>query len=334
MMRLYVRCTPPPACPQYQRRPSRQWLRGLRLSQRMQVQRRALFLLGLLGCSLGLGAGASSAQAATALLTEAQIEGTLAPTPAAMLRDAAQSALRAQQLELTPDSDLAVAYSGEPMFRTCRSELCLERLGRLLDTQTVVNYSVKPEDAAAASSRAWQLKVQVLDVDAGAFGAQLTEECPRCTDAQAAEKLGALVRRAVTTATSLPKGTLEISSQPSGATVFVDGTELGITPYKRTAFAGKHKLVLRHLGYRSEQAEVSVDASKLQHTEVKLTAGSDALTDSAEGAKAPVYKKWWFWTAIGGAAILAAGAVTAAVVLSSSSAMTRSTPANTYVFTF
>jgi len=329
-----VSCTTTLPRAQSPRRPSWPWLRGLPISLSMQTQRRAFFLAGMLGCSLGLGAGVGSAQAATALLTEAQIEGSLAPTPAAMLRDAVQSALRAQQLELTPESDLAVAYSGEPMFRTCRSELCLERLGRLLDSQTVVNYTVKTEDAAAKSSRPWRLGVQVLDVEAGAFGAQLTEECPSCSDAQAAEKLGALVRRAVTTATSLPKGTLEISSQPAGATVFVDGTELGITPYKRTAFAGKHKLVLRHLGYRSEQAEVTVDANKLQRTEVKLTAGTDALTDGTEGAKAPVYKKWWFWTAIGGAAVLAAGAVTAAVVLSSSSAMTRSAPANTFVFTF
>ena len=83
-----------------------------------------------------------------------------------------------------------------------------------------------------------------------------------------------------------------IYTQPPGASVFVDGSELGITPYKRPAFAGKHKLVLGHIGYRSEQRETEVIEAKPTHVEVTLVLGSEPTAVAVE--KTPVYKKWSF----------------------------------------
>jgi hypothetical protein len=145
-----------------------------------------------------------------------------------------------------------------------------------------------------------------------------------------------MLRRAVLQNAAMPRGVLEVYTQPPGASVFVDGSELGITPYKRPAFAGKHKLVLRHTGYRSQQVEVEVDETQRRRTELTLAPGADPVqVVVVEKDKTPVYKKWWFWVAIGGAAV-AAGAITAGVVLGTQAATAgeRTLPANTYMFMF
>lgn len=284
---------------------------------------------------LGLGGLGGVARAATAVLLEPVLEGPSAQAEAARLRTAAQQALRAQQYNLTPDSDLEVALSGEPQLKSCHTELCRERLGRLLDAQIVARYRIRAL-AEGKKNSDWHMNVEILDVEVGAFGARLTEDCTDCTAAKAAEKLTDMLMRAILQSAARPRGVLEIHTEPQGASVFVDGTELGITPYKRPAFVGDHKVVLQHVGYRSEQLEVKVNETGRNRTDKTLVAGSDPVkVVVVEKEKTPVYKKWWFWVAIGGAAV-AAAAITAGVVVGTGAAGggERTIPANTYMFTF
>jgi len=277
----------------------------------------------------------ATASAASALIVEPQLEGELAANDPANLRKAAEAALKSQQLGLIPAADLDATLSGEAQLQGCHTELCYERMGRLLDSQLVLRYRIKRSGPAGSGAAPWRLAVEILDVEVGAFGSKLAEDCASCTDKQATEKLEDMVKRAVVGCVAKPRGTLDVRSEPSGAAVFVDGTELGITPYKRTTFVGTHKVVLRHIGFRSEQLDAEVVDGQRQKIERKLTVGSDPTTGPME--KTPVYKKWWFWVAIGGAAAVAAG-VTAGVVLGTRSAGTnsvdRTPPNNTLVFTF
>ncbi|HRI51393.1 MAG TPA: PEGA domain-containing protein, partial [Pseudomonadota bacterium] len=251
----------------------------------------------------------------------------------AKLRLAAQKGLQAQGFLLTPDSDLEVALAGEPQLKSCHTEQCRERLGRLLDAQVVARYRIKTHLLPGNKNPGWHLNAEILDVEVGALGAGLTEDCADCTVGQAADQLSDMIRRAVLQSAARPRGVLDVATEPPGASVFVDGSELGITPYKRPAFVGKHKLVLRHTGYRSQQAEVEVDETQRRRTELKLAPGTDAVPVLVvEKQKPPVYKKWWFWVAIGGAAV-AAGAITAGVVLGTQ-ARERTLPPNTYMFPF
>lgn len=281
--------------------------------------------------------GGSEAAAATAVLLEPVLDGPAAQAEQAKLRLAAERALQTQQYLLTPQNDLEIALSGEPQLKSCYTELCRERIGRLLDTQIVARYRIRTQLGAGRKSPDWHINVEVFDVEVGGFGARLTEDCADCSATKAGEQLTDMLMRAVLQSASQPRGVLELHTQPAGASVFVDGTELGITPYKRPAFAGNHKVVLQHVGYRSEQFEVQVDETRRQRLERTLTAGTDPVKVVViEKEKTPVYKKWWFWVALGGAAA-AAAAITAGIVVGTGAAAGSeppAVPANTYMFMF
>lgn len=291
-------------------------------------------LVGLAGV-VTLLAGARAARAATAVLLPAVLDGPAAQAEEAKLRLAAERALQAQQYILTPQSDLEIALSGEPQLKDCHTELCRERIGRLLDAQIVARYRIRTQPGAGKKNPDWHINVEIFDGEVGAFAARLTEDCADCGAAKAQEQLGDMLMRAVLQSASQPRGVLEIFTQPAGATVFVDGTELGITPYKRPALVGTRKIVLQHVGYRSEQFEVQVDETRRQRTERTMAAGTDPIkVVVVEKEKTPVYKKWWFWVALGGAAA-AAAAITAGIVVGTSAPPSEPTiPANTLKFTF
>jgi hypothetical protein len=290
---------------------------------------------------LGLGLRATPALAANALIADPLVDGPVLPADPPMLRAAVEEALREQQFEIISATDVETTVSGEPQLKGCFSELCLERLGRVLDAQLVVRYRVRFAAAKAKGDGDWHMNVEVLDVEVGATAVRLTEDCAGCSSKKAGAHLLDMTRRSILQSAARPRAMLQVQSKPSGAAVFIDGTELGITPHKRLAFTGKHKLVLRHVGYRSEQRDITVEENTGTKVEVTMNAGSDpvkVVVVEKEKAATPVYKKWWFWVAIGGAAVVA-GAVTAgAVVATRSSAPTttepRMVPSNTLGFMF
>lgn len=296
----------------------------------------AAALPGLLAAVLMFGS-VKSAQAGAALVLNPTVSGPLLPAEQSAIESAIKDAIRSQQFELIAPSDLETAIAGEPQLKDCDSDLCFERLGRLLASQLVVRYRLKVSQPAGKQKNAdWHLNVELLDVEIGAMGARLTEDCSNCTGQAAAAQLSDMVKRAMFQTASLPRGTLEIRSQPPGAAVFVDGTELGITPYKRAAFAGKHKVVLRHTGFRSQQTDTTVEDGQKQKLDLTLSPGADPVqVVVVEREKTPIYKKWWFWVAIGGGAA-AAAAITAGIVVGTrgSAAADPMIPSNTYMFPF
>lgn len=271
------------------------------------------------------------ARANNAVVVEPRFDGPMLPIEQTKLRAAAEEALREQHFALVPTQDIESAIAGEPNLRGCNTEPCWERLGRVLDSQIVVRYRVKVALPSGKSNGDWRMSVDVLDVEVGAMGVRLVEDRPDLSGQKAADHLLDMIRRAILQTAGRPRATINVLSQPPGAAVFVDGNELGITPYKRPAFAGPHKLVLRHLGYRSEQRELAVEESKDQRIEVTLQAGSDPATAVVE--KTPVYKKWWFWVAIGGTAV-AVAAITAGVVVGTRQPNERTLPDNSLIFNF
>ncbi len=283
---------------------------------------RLLFLLLLL-------LAARPALAAEALLLEPKIDGPALAAEVGTLQERAMQAVKAQQFGLVDAREAQSVIAGEAQLRDCFTDLCLERLGRLLAASVVVRYRGKvilPSEASKAADKqpTWKFRVDVLDVEVGAVGAHPEGECAGCSSKQAAETLAELVTQAILESASRPRGVLEVRSEPAGATVYVDGTELGVTPYKRASFSGKRKVVVRHVGFLSQQLEADVPDGQKGRLDVKLVAGTDPVSVVVvEKERAPIYKKWWFWTAIAGG-VLVAGAVTTAIVVGTR--QTASTP--------
>ena len=262
------------------------------------------------------------------------------------------AALREQQIAVTAQSDRDLIFTEEKRLQRCRTAVCTERIGRLLGSRFVIRADVTvtrdgqpPSDGEPKKDKSgrvvapkttpgdWLLNLELFHVDIGASGAQLRGECRRCDTAQAGKALSDLLQKSLFEEAARPRGSIQIVSKPPGALVFVDGTDLGVTPFKRPAYSGNHRLLLRSAGFRSEQREIEVPDSQRLQLDVTLAEGEDPaeLGKSMEN-RTPIYKKWWFWVAVGGAAAAVAGAATAGALASQGPTPNGTPAANHFVF--
>ncbi len=98
--------------------------------------------------------------------------------------------------------------------------------------------------------------------------------------------------RQITEITLLPGwGTLEISTEPSGAKVWLDGTELGFTPLRANPMAGTYRLELRKSGWMSVSRDITINANEtvmLPLVQLEKVDGTLDLTTSPAGASVMV----------------------------------------------
>lgn len=113
---------------------------------------------------------------------------------------------------------------------------------------------------------------------------------------------------------------LRVQTDPSSATLIVDGAETQLGAYGALLLeVGEHSLEFRAPGHAPETRVVRVRGGERTELRVALVALGPRKAAPAEGARAdsapatPVYRKWWLWTAL--AVVVVAGATTAAVVL-------------------
>jgi hypothetical protein len=227
------------------------------------------------------------------------------------LERAVSAGLQTMNLQAIGNAERDTILQSESSLAGCDSADCLERLGRLLGANAVVRYKVSVEGASGAR-RTYQLQVAYHNVEIGAEGARSSQSCSGCTQSDVAKLLQELIGKVAVEDAGRPRGRLNVETTPPNAVLFVDGNELGPTPYKGPAFAGPHNLLLRATGFLSQQAKVDVYEGKTARLALQLVSGSDQPV--ATTTEKPIYKKWWFWVAIGGAAV-AAAAITAGVVV-------------------
>jgi hypothetical protein len=297
---------------------------------------------------LGSIAGLRAETTVTVLDTEAAAPVTAAER--AFFDGELAATLRSQQLTVTAKSDRDLIFAEEKRLQTCTTAVCIERIGRLLGSRFVVRAEAAVSRSGATPTEdepkkdragkivapkttpgSWTLKLALFHVDIGASGAQVQTDCPRCDTALAGQALSELLQKALFEEAARPRGSLGIASKPPGALVFVDGTDLGVTPFKRPTYSGKHRLVLRSAGFRSVERDIEVPESQRLQLDITLVEGADPAEIPTE-AKTPVYKKWWFWVAVGGAAAAIAGATTAGVLASSAPTVNGSPATNHFVF--
>jgi hypothetical protein len=99
------------------------------------------------------------------------------------------------------------------------------------------------------------------------------------------------------------KGLLRIESSPPGARLWLDDSELGEAPQKRTLIPGEYRIKAQLEGYLPRQEKVLLDARGRVLTL--------SLVARPPPPAPPWYKRWYWWTAIG--AVVTAGVVAVTV---------------------
>ncbi|HND10449.1 MAG TPA: PEGA domain-containing protein [Pseudomonadota bacterium] len=105
-------------------------------------------------------------------------------------------------------------------------------------------------------------------------------ECPNCSSPQAAQNIAELAKKLLIADKSHPRGTIEISTTPGEAQVFVDNVELtGKTPEGKPlsvkTFAGKHKLRVKKTDFQSQEQDVTVSDASPSVLNLTLKPGTD-----------------------------------------------------------
>ncbi|MCX4245492.1 PEGA domain-containing protein [Paraliomyxa miuraensis] len=147
----------------------------------------------------------------------------------------------------------------------------------------------------------YTLVVDILASDGQSLGRK-EGSCEICTYEEAGVALRELVAQAAADLGPPPTvaGTLVVTSVPAGATVRIDGAEVGVTPYEGSVDAGPHKVELSLDGHQTAWRSVELAGGATQTVELALdrtAAGMSPKTTATIG-----------WAAIGvGAAALVGG---------------------------
>ncbi|MCS6913469.1 MAG: PEGA domain-containing protein [Myxococcales bacterium] len=220
-----------------------------------------------------------------------------------LLQAATEQAVRERVL-LLPRERLE-GLAAAPGLAGCSDDLtCQERLAEKVEARyvLVVRSALQPPAGGGrpVGQGTWRFSVRVHDVSAGALGASGEEVCASCGAEEAAQRLGALVRRVLREAATRPRGTLEVEVKPPQASVLVDGRRVGVGAVRRPAFAGEHEVRAEHPGFLPYRGTVLVSDGQVARVQVELVKGLEPVP--SRGARpAPLYRRWWFWTAVGGA---------------------------------
>lgn len=194
----------------------------------------------------------------------------------------------------------ALAYAHDlPACQRATSLDCCEALARRYS----VDYVLDVESTRAGDNA--QHLVVLRDVQVSDTAASGSLSCPGCSADKLAGRLGEKVGQLLAEAAYRPRGTLEVTSSPAGAAVWLDGRRAGTTPYQRTLWPGTYKLEVRQPGFRSQPQTVEIGTEAPARVEVALEqqqAPELDLAASARTSPAPAKRPLWRY-AVGGSAL-------------------------------
>lgn len=133
---------------------------------------------------------------------------------------------------------------------------CLEELAQTHGLRHVLAVQRKVSDDGP------MLSARLFDAETGDLAAQGQAECAGCSADQAKARLMALCDDVLRRGTTRKLGLLDVTSQPTGAEVLIDGRRLGMTPYHRAIGAGEHEVVIHKTGFLDYQNSVDVEPGR------------------------------------------------------------------------
>jgi len=129
----------------------------------------------------------------------------------------------------------------------------------------------------------YQLVGQLYDAAMADFAAEVQASCVSCDGERLATRLGGLASELLHKAQQRKTGLLEITSQPPGATVRLNGMRLGQTPLLVTTFAGEHRIEVLKPGFVRYRNEVVVEAGRGGALDAALTVEPGAPQGGDQG---------------------------------------------------
>jgi hypothetical protein len=252
----------------------------------------------------------------TAVVLEPKVTGPIIPQDLTLIQQTVQKALEEQNFQVASKEEReGIENAGN--LKNCYRNDCLEQLGRLLGGNLVLAYKIKVEivelpapppaqvqtqapepkkgrhsappppspvqqtEPAPAQENVsplnWEVSANLYDIEVGAIGARVETKCEHCSGPQVAQSTAELIKRAVFEDASKARGQIEILSTPSNASVLFDGVELGVTPYKRQTFIGKHEITVRHTGHKSHNQDINVSETEKLSLNLELEVGRDPI---------------------------------------------------------
>ena len=196
---------------------------------------------------------------------------------------------------------------------------CLDKLSCQLDllTQNEAPYALRVRLTGAQAAGSPILELQLIDSGAGAVAATATPSCGECTIEQTAAAAAAALGPLLQQAASRGRGSVELSSQPSAAEVYLAGERVGVTPYRASRFVGSYPLVLRKEGYSPYQTSLAVAAGQTASVNAVLLAAAAGEPEPAPAglentpSARPEKPRRPLWRLITGALLIGGGATVA-----------------------
>lgn len=122
----------------------------------------------------------------------------------------------------------------------------------------------------AKDAAGWKVALALVDVEVGAVAAVSEQTCGGCNVERTSTFLRGLFGPLYKAAAARGHGKLEISSQPNGAEVRIDGTLIGTTPIRKPSFAGTFALSFALRDYEKATESVQVPDGGVGKLEVPL----------------------------------------------------------------
>lgn len=116
----------------------------------------------------------------------------------------------------------------------------------------------------------WKLSGKLVDAAVGDVAASQEQPCPACTDEQAAAKLTQLIRAVTTQGLARPRGQVDVTSEPAGAAVTVDGRLIGQTPTHHPVWAGSAEVLVKRSGFVPERRRTYIAEGSTARVAVTL----------------------------------------------------------------
>ena len=234
----------------------------------------------------------------------------VAPELRSRLQQSVERALLTRRLSpLSSDLALSSLPDGGRKLANCLGDIaCQIELAEKVEVEAIlVVRSVSEGDRL-------QLRAALVDRVVAEEAAAEELSCQRCAQEAAGSALLALVGRVYAAGSNRPHAELSVTCEPKSAELIVDSKVWAGCRYKKTVFAGEHRVLVRQVGLPSEERVVSLRASERRELSLQLTLPEPPpapLLSEPEGPVAPQQLRRPAWRLTAGSLALVGGLVMA-----------------------